>query len=251
MSHVWNKFEQRAEATSQKYLLTIFAYMYILCICAYAHMHNIHIQPDQAWASGGIAALHGGRILLSWEARCCCWGDHDDNCDDDDGVAQCHVESAPEDSLVILTYNSSYMDNMKTLLPTHRCLYNFHFTNKNLEVQVLANNLLVGFGQHIAKLKRMIFKVKWDERWYGGAGDVHHPSLQRDHLKPGKSDGISRMIMTLSYILCLRYCPTFFWTFLSSILGPTVISDLSIFPTHLKPLTPEMSKPGTYIHLPI
>lgn len=37
-----------------------------------------------------------------------------------DVVVECHVESAPEDSLVILTYNSSYMDNMKTLLPTHR-----------------------------------------------------------------------------------------------------------------------------------
>ena len=136
------QIEQRDEATSQKYLLTIY-------------MHIIHIQPDQAWVSGGISTLYGGRILLSWEARCCCWGDHDDNCDDDDNdddgvVAQCHVESAPEDSLVILTYNSSYMDNMKTLLPTHRFLYNFHFTNKNLEVQVLANNLLVGFGQHIA-----------------------------------------------------------------------------------------------------
>ena len=101
-------------------------------------MHIIHIQPDQAWVSGGISTLYGGRILLSWEARCCCWGDHDDNCDDDDndddddGVAQCHVESAPEDSLVILTYNSSYMDNMKTLLPTHRFLYNFHFTKNNL-----------------------------------------------------------------------------------------------------------------------
>merc|ERR1712130_1096562 len=35
-------------------------------------------------------------------------------------AVECHIESAPEDSLVILTYNSSYMDNMKTLIPTHR-----------------------------------------------------------------------------------------------------------------------------------
>ena len=51
--------------------------------------------------------------------------DDDDGHDDDGDVVQCHIESAPEDSLVILTYNSSYMDNMKTLIPTHRLTFNF------------------------------------------------------------------------------------------------------------------------------
>ena len=88
--------------------------------------------------------------------------------------------------------------------PTHpQVSLQFSFHQQNWEVQVLANNLLVGFGQHIAKLKRMIFKIKWDERWYGGAGDVHHPSLQCNYLKPGKSDGISRMIIWHYHTYCV------------------------------------------------
>jgi len=35
-------------------------------------------------------------------------------------AVECHIESAPADSLIILTYNSSYMENMKTLVPTYR-----------------------------------------------------------------------------------------------------------------------------------
>ena len=46
---------------------------------------------------------------------------------DNRNIAQCQIENAPAASLVILTFNSSYMENMKTLVTTRRFSHHWHY----------------------------------------------------------------------------------------------------------------------------
>ena len=115
---------------------------------------------------------------------------------DNRNIAQCQIENAPAASLVILTFNSSYMENMKTLVTTRRFSHHWHchchchchchaYSVFNAELIIL---------HFTSKVRRLIFgstkkslnpKVKQNKRpttWH-----VHHPCLQCIHLEPGKS----------------------------------------------------------------